>query len=335
MPDPFGSFRWICSHTVLPQCNLFFYQYLHDSVPPLTTLFPNSSDFFDQYNITGQNSDEDPVVQAAVSDAGTGIGSNCEIARVGHRGSNGDIALIVLSALALFTAWSLAFRATRRYAAVGRTELRLLLLSYGLYAALQAVTMSSVLEQGGKALAILSAIHVAVGVVTAWLLLGNALIATQVVEDGTAAAIVPLTVFSILFFVPTLYISLDTAFHWTSPFNIPLAKVAEVKSIALFILTLIVPAAAVVLYLVIMLYIVVIVLDEVKPAFLYTLSFLLFAGAQIIFFLASQPLCNASNGKINSAFLASLLQTLSIGSLYLAWVSITEDDWGQDEYGMY
>ncbi|TYJ55627.1 hypothetical protein B9479_003659 [Cryptococcus floricola] len=305
MPDPFGSFRWICSHTVLPQCNLFFYQYLHDSVPPLTTLFPNSSDFFDQYNITGQNSDEDPVVQAAVSDAGTGIGSNCEIARVGHRGSNGDIALIVLSALALFTAWSLALRATRRWAAVGRIELRLLLLSYGLYAALQAVTMSSVLAQGGKALAILSAIHVAVGVVTAWLLLGNALIATQVVEDGTAAAIVPLTVFSILFFVPTLYISLDTAFHWTSTFNIPLAKVAEVK--------------AAVLYLVIMLYIVVSVLDEVKPAFLYTLSFLLFAGAQIIFFLASQPLCNASNGKINSAFLATLLQTLSIGSLYLAW----------------
>ncbi|WVQ70595.1 hypothetical protein IAR50_000114 [Cryptococcus sp. DSM 104548] len=335
MPDPFGSFRWICSHTVLPQCNLFFYQFLHDPVPPLTTLFPNSSDFFDQYNITGQNSNEDPVVQTAVSDAGTGIGSNCEIPRVGHRGSVGDIALIVLSALALFTAWSLAFRASRRYAAVGRTELRLLLLSSGLYSALQAVTMSSVLAQGGTALVVLSAIHVAVGVVVAWFLLGNALIATQVVEDGTAAAIVPLSIFGILFFIPTLYISLDTAFHWTSTFNIPLAQAADVKSIALFILTLIIPAAAVVLYLVIMLYIVVGVLDEIKPAFLYTIAFLLFVSGQIIFFLASQPLCNASGGKVNSAFLATLLQTLSIGSLYLAWVSITEDDWGQDEYGMY
>ncbi|WVO17477.1 hypothetical protein L204_105169 [Cryptococcus depauperatus] len=325
MPEPFGSFGWICSHTVLPQCNLFFSQLFHDPRPYVTTLFPDSSEFFTRYNVSSSSSSEDPVVLAAKSDAGTGIGSNCQIARVGHRGSSGDIALIVLSAISLFTAFFLAFRATRRWAAVGRTELRLLLVAYGIHSGLQLVTMTSLLEQGSKGLAVVSAIHVAVIVLTFWLLLGNALIATQVVEDGTAAALVPLIVIGILFFVSTLYISLDTAFHWTNALNMSAGDVKHLKATALFA----------VLYLLFMLYIVISVLNEVKPAFLYAGSFVLFVGAQLVFFLASSPLCNSSHGKVNSAFIATLLEIMSVGMLYLAWVSITEDDWAADEYGMY
>lgn len=69
MPEPFGSFGWICgspkleygpvnklklssgSHTVLPQCNLFFFQLFENDTPFLTTLFPESSTFFSHYNI--------------------------------------------------------------------------------------------------------------------------------------------------------------------------------------------------------------------------------------------------------------------------------------------
>jgi len=71
------------------------------------------------------------------------------------------------------------------------------------------------------------------------------------------------------------------------------------------------------------------------------LAALLLAGSQIVFFLASQPLCNvsrltlfmpldfsgqlgradeqASKGKINSSFLATLLQTASMVVIYFAW----------------
>lgn len=51
MPEPFGSFGWMCSHTVLPQCNLFFSQLFENDTPFLTTLFPESSTFFSQYNV--------------------------------------------------------------------------------------------------------------------------------------------------------------------------------------------------------------------------------------------------------------------------------------------
>ncbi|KAE8541521.1 hypothetical protein D1P53_002883 [Cryptococcus gattii VGV] len=336
MQEPFGSFGWICSHTVLPQCNLFFRQLFENDSPFLTTLFPESSDFFSQYNVKGRNSNEDLTVLAAKRDAGTGVGSNCEIARVGQRGSSGDVALIVLSALAVLIALLFAFRASRRWAAVGRVELRLLFVAFGVRSAFQIVTMTSLLKQGSKGLVI-------------W----NALIASQVVEDGTAAALVPLSIFSILFFVAALYISLDTGLHWTQAFHLTSTEDAEdLKGTALFVFSLILPAAFSVLYVFIMLYIVIKVLDERKPAsksekfprvadilttglVLYLASFAFFVAAQLIFFLASQPLCNASNGKVNSAFITTFLEVISMTLVYLAWLSITEDDWGQNEYGMY
>ncbi|UOH79755.1 hypothetical protein LQV05_000765 [Cryptococcus neoformans] len=320
MPEPFGSFGWICSHTVLPQCNLFFSQLFENDTPFLTTLFPESSTFFSQYNITGRNSNEDLTVLAAKGEAGTGVGSNCEIARIGQRGSSGDIALIVLSALAVLIASLFVFRASRRWAAVGRAELRLLFVAFGVRSALQIVTMTSLLKQGSKGLVVVR----------------NALIATQVVEDGTAAALAPLSIFSILFFVATLYISLDTGLHWSQAFHLAsTADVENLKGTALFVFSLILPTAFSVLYILIMLYIVIKVLDERKPAILYLASFAFLVAAQLIFFLASQPLCNASNGKVNSAFITTFLEIVSMTLIYLAWVNITEDDWGQDEYGMY
>lgn len=170
-------------------------------------------------------------------------------------------ALIVLSALAVLIALLFAFRASRRWAAVGRVELRILFVAFGVRSAFQIVTMTSLLKQGSKGLVIVSAIHIAIIVVFFWILLGNALIATQVVEwvykyqvtrgellmsprDGTAAALVPLSIFGILFFVATFYISLDTGLHWTQAFHLTSAEDAEdLKGTALFVFSLILPAA--------------------------------------------------------------------------------------------
>nr|XP_018259939.1 uncharacterized protein I303_08011 [Kwoniella dejecticola CBS 10117]OBR82097.1 hypothetical protein I303_08011 [Kwoniella dejecticola CBS 10117] len=331
MPDPFGSFSWI----FLPQCNVFFSQLFNGDSPSFTTLFPDDSEFFTNYNVTGSNAREDPVVQIARADSGVGIGSNCEIARVGHRGSPGDIALIVLSVLSFLLAATLSIHASKRKAAVGRIELRFFLFLYGLHSALQVVTMSSLLEQGTIALSVLSSVHVGVIACMFWVLLGNAIIATQVVEDGTAAAIAPLSIFAILFFVPTLYISLDTSLGWTSVFEVSGEDAENVKNIALFMLTMIWPAAAVIHYTILMVYITLGVLRETKPALMYLGAFVLFALGQVIFFLVSQPLCDASNGKVNSAFLATLLNSGAVGLLYLAWQSITEDDWGEEAYNAY
>ena len=57
-------------------------------------------------------------------------------------------------------------------------------------------------------------------------------------RDGTAASIVPTAIIGVLLFIPTLYISLDTSQSWTGAFDTG----PQVKSISLFILTMIWPA---------------------------------------------------------------------------------------------
>ena len=91
-------------------------------------------------------------------------------------------ALIVIASISVLLAVLLLWHAGRRKAAVGRIEIQSLLFVYGLHTALSVVTMSSLLEQGSKSLAVLSSIHIAVIVVLFWILLGNAIIATQFVE---------------------------------------------------------------------------------------------------------------------------------------------------------
>jgi hypothetical protein len=61
-------------------------------------------------------------------------------------------------------------------------------------------------------------------------------------RDGTPAAIVPIVIVAVLFFGPTLYISLDTSLYWTSAFHLSGKDAIELKNTALFVLTLIWPA---------------------------------------------------------------------------------------------
>jgi hypothetical protein len=55
---------------------------------------------------------------------------------------------------------------------------------------LQLITTGSLLEQGSTALVAITALHVGAIVALFWALLANAIVATQVVEDGTLASLV-------------------------------------------------------------------------------------------------------------------------------------------------
>lgn len=172
--------------------------------------------------------------------AGAGLGAACEIPRVGQRGSVGDVVLVVMSFLSILLCGGLIFHSRRRKAAVGRLEMSIFLGGFALFSALQAVTMTSMLEMGSQALTILSALECAVIAGLCWLLLGNALVATQLVEDGSISSLAPTIGLAVVTFGGTLYIALATGFGWEKPFII--ATNTDLKSIPLFVLTLIWPA---------------------------------------------------------------------------------------------
>ncbi|KAG8812754.1 hypothetical protein FRC17_001838 [Serendipita sp. 399] len=220
----------------------------------------------------------------------------------------------------------LAIQVSRRRAAVGRVELRTLLFVYVLSLALQIVTNGSVLRQGSTPIVILTAIHAAIVAAFFWFLIFNGV----VVEDGTMSSLIPFFGIAFLIFVGTLYISLDTGFGFSNAFISD--PPSDLKNIALFVLTSIWPGAAIIFFYILMAYVITVVLRERKPLTYLSLAFLAIAGAQVVRMLASKPLCNASDGKVDGSFITTLLETVSVVLLVVTWNSITEETWGDDGY---
>jgi len=304
----FGDFDVLCRDTPsYTWCNLFYRQLL-DRAPQV---FTNASL---------------PTVSA-----GMGVNPICTIPRVGHNGSLGNIANIVVCALSMVFVAVLIWVTNKRKAAVGRIELRTFLSLYFLTLPLQLVTTGGIIEQGSTALVAITAVHAGTVAALFWSLLANGLVATQVVEDGTPSSLVPFYAIAIAFFAATTYISLDIALHITSVFG-PSTPPQSIRSISLFVLTSIWPAVTVVVYFGLMAYIVLAVLNEVRPMWFYILSATLFVLSQLDYFLLSKVICKGSSSKVDGSFVATFLETAAVGVLYLAWKSITEESWDEDAY---
>ncbi|KAJ6457438.1 chitin synthase III catalytic subunit [Mycena vitilis] len=304
----FGDFDVLCRDTPsYTWCNLFYRQVL-DKAPSVFT------------------SAQLPTVAA-----GLGVNPSCTIPRMGHDGSLGNIANIVVCALSMVFTAVLIWVTNKRKAAVGRIELRTFLSLYFLTLPLQLVTTGSFLEQGSTALVVLTAVHAGLVAALFWSLLANGLVATQVVEDGTPSSLIPFYVIAIMFFAATTYISLDVGLSITTVFG-PSSPPESLHSIPVFVLTSIWPAATVVIYFALMTYIVLAVLNEVRPMWFYILSAALFVLSQLDYFLLSRVICKGSSSKVDGAFVATFLESAAVGVLYLAWKSITEESWDEDAY---
>jgi hypothetical protein len=304
----FGDFSPLCTQTPsYPWCNLFYRQLLKNSPSTLTGAS------------AGRNS------------APVGVNPHCGILKAGIDGSVGNIADIVACALCMAFVAALIQMSSRRKAAVGRVELRIFLIIYFITLPLQLISIGSLLTQGSTGLVAITALHAGTVAALFWSLLANALVATQVVEDGTISSLIPFMFFVIVFFVVTTYVSLDVALGFTHVFG-PSIPPQSLNSITLFVLTSVWPAVAVLLYLGIMSYIVLAVLNEVRPMWYYILSVVLFVISQLAYFLLSKVICNGSKRKVDGSFIATILETASVGVLYLAWKSITEESWEEEPY---
>ncbi|KAM6492795.1 Chitin synthase III catalytic subunit [Amanita muscaria] len=308
----FGDFQQLCSSTPsYPWCNLFYRQ--------LQRLSPGT--------LKG--------VSSNATSAPVGVNPQCGILRIGNEGSVGNVANIAVCGASIIFVIFLIVLCNRRKAAVGRVEFRTLLIFYLFTLPFQLVTTGSFLQQGSQGLVIVTAIHAGLVASFFWSLIANALVSTQVVEDGTPSSIIPYTLFSTAFLAGTLYVALDIALGITQTIGGASSPVESIRSIPLFVLTSIWPAAASFLYLCIMGYVVLSVLQESRPMYFYLLSAALFVLAQLAFFLLNRVICKGSSTKIDGSFVATLLETAAVGVLYLAWNSITEGAWEDEGDGSY
>lgn len=318
----FGNYDYAC-HNIpsLPTCNLFVRQLLYTA--------PNAP----ATAILGLPAVSDATYSSALAAYPVGVNAACAIARMGRAGgqpgSLGNIAQIILCSISVIVALVLAAAAHRRTAAVGKSEMSILFVLYGLLQGLALLTTGAFLQAGAEPLTILSAIHLGLVVAFFWTLAWAAFLSLQVVEDGGVSSLAPLFVGFVILWVGSSYIFADTAFGITNYFQ-P-GNQASLHSAWLFVLTIIWPAVATAFYFIVQLGVVVRVLRERKPAFLFLGAIVLFILGQASYYALSYKICTGTHRTVDGSFLATLFETAAIITLFFAWNSITESSWDDFE----
>ncbi|KAF5345428.1 hypothetical protein D9758_013616 [Tetrapyrgos nigripes] len=318
----FGSFKFFCTNTPsYAWCNLFYRQLL---------------------DLSNSNSNSTSLLQGLSKDATSapvGIDPVCGIPKLGKEGSIGNIANLVLCVLSMLAIVGVIWLTERRKAAVGRIELRNMFICYFLTLPLQILTTGSFLEQGSTALVVLTAIHAGLVAAFFWMLVANAVVSMQILEDGTMSSLMPYFIFTTAFFGVTLYISLDVGFGFTETLGPSKTDPGGLRSIPLFIFTNIWPAVASLAFLILQSYIILRVLRELRPIFFYALATILFVLSQLAWLLLGRIICKGTAkdgnlGKIDGSFVGTLGETAAVVVLFLGWKSITVEDWEEDQtYG--
>lgn len=187
-------------------------------------------------------------------------------------------------------------------------------------------------------------IHLGAIVATTWILLMNAVVGFQLIDDGTPLSIGLIIFSAAALFIGTGYIALDTGFSWTDHFDRSLT--APNRNIGLYVLYQLAPLIFLALFFLLEIFLVLRVLGEVRPLCRFlpsgawptikvlTMSpvyligaTLLFAIGQIFQYVISTHLCNSTSGRIDGALFETLFTLLAVAMLWVFWSSITEDDW--------
>lgn len=161
---------------------------------------------------------------------------------------------------------------------------------------------------------------------TTWILMLNAMVGFQILDDGTPLSIGLISGSAFAIFVGTGYIALDTGYSWTGHFgSIPIP--APYYNLGLYILYQLAVLVFLFVFFVLETILVIKVLGERKPMLYLAAAALLFAIGQIFNYVISVHICNGTSGKIDGAFFETLFTLLAVTTLWFFWSSITEDDW--------
>lgn len=278
-----------------------FHNFCRDSTLPVCNLFPG----FSYSNPSGLACEL------------TGI----SLSRDRHLGNLGSI---LFAAIAIIVSAFLIWRSERKQAAVGRREMQLFLLGYIIIEICEIFTVGK-FPLNNTVLIAFTGIHLGMIVATLWVLLLNAVVGYQLLDDGTPLSIGLMVGSAAALFIGTGYIALDTGYNWTGHFDSSYG--ASNRNIGLYVLYQLAPLIFLFSFFVLESALVIRVLGERKPMLYLGAAALLFAIGQIFNYVISVHICNGTSGKIDGALFETLFTLLSVAAIWFFWSSITEDDW--------
>ncbi|TAQ84908.1 hypothetical protein B7494_g6759 [Chlorociboria aeruginascens] len=224
----------------------------------------------------------------------------------------------------------------RKQAAVGRREMQLFLVGYIIIEICEIFTVGE-FPLGSNVRIAFTGIHLGMIVATLWILMLNAIVGYQILDDGTPMSLGLMVGSAAALFIGTGYIALDTGYNWTGHFNSSLLDHGngQNRNIALYVLYQLAPLVFLVAFFVLETVLVIRVLGERKPMIYLVAAALLFALGQIFNYVVSVHICNGTNGKVDGALFETLFTLLSVAMVWIFWSSITEDDWPMPVTGTY
>ncbi|KAJ6032540.1 hypothetical protein N7540_003272 [Penicillium herquei] len=241
----------------------------------------------------------------------------------GHR-YLANLGSILFAVIAIVVSLYLLWRSDKKHAAVGRREMQLFLFGFIIIEICEIFTVGGLPIEDSVRKGF-SAIHIGAITATCWILLLNAFVGFQLLDDGTGASIGLICASALALFIGSGYIALDTAFDWSGHFQASAST--NYRNIALYVLYQLFPLVCLVVFFVLEAVLVLRILGEFRPMLYLTGAALLFAIGQIFQYVISVHLCNASNSKINGTLFETLFTLLSVVGVWTFWSSITEDDW--------
>lgn len=257
----------------------------------------------------------------------TGGWGGCELTGIPLSGGRrlGNLGSIMLCAIAIAAAIYLILRSERKKAAVGRREMQLFLVGYIVISICEIFTVGEFPLSSTVRIAF-TGIHIGFIIATTWMLMLNAVVGYQFIDDGTPVSLGLILVSAAILLIGTGYIALDTGFSWTGKFDSSYEG-PNFRNIALYVLYQLAPLIFLVAFYVLETVLVLRVLGETRPMVYLTLAAILFALGQIFNYAISPHICNGTDGKIDGALFQTLFTLLSVVMVWVFWSSITEDDW--------
>ncbi|KAG6286135.1 hypothetical protein E4U46_005175 [Claviceps purpurea] len=282
----FGNFNDFCKGSTLPVCNLF----------------------------SGPAHDQN------------GPWGGCQLRGIPLSGGRhlGNLGSILLCAVAIVVSILLFLKSEKKRAAVGRREMQMFLIGYILISICEIFSIG-VFPLNSTVRVVFSAIHIGLITATTWILMTNAIIGYQLIDDGTPLSISLVLVSAVVLFIGTGYIALDTGLQWTAYWNSSYAL--PNRNIALYVLYQLIPLICLVAFFVLETILVLRILGEIRPMAYLIGAALLFATGQVFNYAVSRYICDGTSGKIDGALFETLFTLLAVVVIWVFWSSITEDDW--------
>ncbi|KAF9429604.1 Chitin synthase, class 7 [Podila epigama] len=225
---------------------------------------------------------------------------------------------LIIHIIALIMTAIMIYHIRSKYTAVGRKEIIMFFYLYMLVTIMDLLLVSGIIPTASNLYPYFTGVHLGLISATFWCLLLNGFVGFQFAEDGT-----PLSLWSIR--ISSLVVCAAVAFLSIATF-IDLGPFSSTNPVALWVVFFIFNGAALLIYVILQIVLVVNTLDDRWPLGDIVFGILFFGTGQVILYVFSLDICTFAKHYIDGLFFGTICTLLSVMMVYKYWDSITKED---------